>query len=190
LRDSALLALATPLLFWQFQHPVLRTSSAGFNEAIGLILGLVLPWVALHPLTRLDRWWTKAIVFVGFLPLLIYSGFFILVASGARIDRTGEITWQRTKIAFYRTDGGATTDYGIIVRQERVLLPGILLVRKLDDFYPCYAVHSQATADGIEVGKSQEYCPGLSRENINSSRSSTSNVQSHLTMTPAVTGGA
>lgn len=39
-------------------------------------------------------------------------------------------------IYVYRIDGGATTAHGIVVRQERVLLPGILLVKELFKQYP------------------------------------------------------
>ena len=34
-------------------------------------------------------------------------------------------------VTAYQTDGGATTDYGIVVRHERILLPGLLLVRNV-----------------------------------------------------------
>ena len=34
-------------------------------------------------------------------------------------------------ISVYRTNGGATTAYGIVVRQERLLLPGLLMVKVL-----------------------------------------------------------
>jgi len=36
----------------------------------------------------------------------------------------------------YETNGGATTNFGLIVRQEKLLLPGILLVRDLCQEYP------------------------------------------------------
>src|SRR5574338_190590 len=35
----------------------------------------------------------------------------------------------------YRTNGGATTDFGIIVRNEREIFPGNLLVKKLYSEY-------------------------------------------------------
>ena len=43
-----------------------------------------------------------------------------------------------TQVVAYRTDGGATTDFGIVVRQQRRLMPGLLVVR---DLYSEYDAH-------------------------------------------------
>ena len=39
--------------------------------------------------------------------------------------------------------GEATIDYGVAIRQERPILPGVLLVRELDRIYPCYSADLQ-----------------------------------------------
>jgi amino acid transporter len=39
------------------------------------------------------------------------------------------------QIALYRTNGGATTEYGLVVRQEQRLLPGVLLVKQVFSKY-------------------------------------------------------
>jgi hypothetical protein len=48
-----------------------------------------------------------------------------------REQRVGEET-----LAVFRTNGGATTDYGIVVRRETVLLPGLRFVTPLCASYP------------------------------------------------------
>ena len=40
-----------------------------------------------------------------------------------------------TRVIAYRTDGGATTDFGLAVRQEMTIIPGVLLVRRLLEEY-------------------------------------------------------
>jgi hypothetical protein len=42
---------------------------------------------------------------------------------------------QRGSVVVYRTDGGATT-FGIVVRQQCTSVPGVLVVRELENRYP------------------------------------------------------
>ncbi len=48
-----------------------------------------------------------------------------------------EIITNGYSIKVYQTDGGATTDFGIVVRQEKEILPGLLLVKSLYSQYHC-----------------------------------------------------
>ena len=38
---------------------------------------------------------------------------------------------QRSRVVAYRTNGGATTDFGIRITHEMPVLPGVILVRDL-----------------------------------------------------------
>jgi hypothetical protein len=173
LMDSTILSLATVVLYWQFRHPVVRTSSTLVNEGLGLFLALGLPWLALLSLTRLKRWWGNAIVIAGIFPLLFYSGLVFFVAMmqlGAMkngrdlsFEPLSERQWNGSHVRFYRTNGGATTDYGLVIRQERAILPGVLLVRRLDDFYPCYSVDAREIDEGVQVEDAHGSCPGFSQ---------------------------
>jgi hypothetical protein len=42
----------------------------------------------------------------------------------------------RGSVVVYRTDGGATTSFGIVVRLQCTLIPGVLVVRELENRYP------------------------------------------------------
>ena len=60
-------------------------------------------------------------------------------ASGYRpFDPISIVAVNGTQVIAYRTDGGATTDFGIVVRQQRRLMPGLLIVRNLYSEYHAY----------------------------------------------------
>lgn len=48
---------------------------------------------------------------------------------------TAEIWQGAVRVRAFQTDGGTTTDYGLWVRQERRIFPGILIVRDLHNVY-------------------------------------------------------
>jgi hypothetical protein len=66
-------------------------------------------------------------------------------------DQFAETPWRGSHVRLYRIDCGATTDYGVVIRQELNLFPGVQLVRRLDTFYPCASLDSTSTDSGISV---------------------------------------
>lgn len=49
---------------------------------------------------------------------------------------TVELPHSRVRV--YRTNGGATTSFGIVVRQERPLIPGLVVTKNVYAAYPAY----------------------------------------------------
>ena len=45
------------------------------------------------------------------------------------------VVLDNSRLALYRTDMGATTSWGLVLRQETELLPGLLLVREVYNNY-------------------------------------------------------
>lgn len=43
-----------------------------------------------------------------------------------------------SRIAVYRTNGGAMTSFGVAFRHERLVFPGVRVVKGVGGFYPCY----------------------------------------------------
>jgi hypothetical protein len=60
-----------------------------------------------------------------------------------------QINYQNENIKVYRTNGGATTDFGIVVRSERKILPGILLVNEFIHSYPMDTVSLEVANNSI-----------------------------------------
>jgi hypothetical protein len=98
---------------------------------------------------------------IAILLLLLYSGVVVLGSAITAYSfndghdrgfaQFAETPWRGSAVRFYRTNGGVTTDFGVVIRQERALLPGLVLVRNLDLFYPCEARNAVSTDNGIVV---------------------------------------
>lgn len=167
----ALLSAGSAIFFWQFLHPIIRLECPVANELLGFALGLCLPWFTAAAIFRMGTWWSKAVALIAVIPLLLYTFVFLLgaVMVGASyengrdlsFERFRETSWKGSEIRFYRTDAGATSDVGVVIRQERGLVPGVLLVRRLDDFYPCYSLDAASTDNGIEIRDGRSECSGF-----------------------------
>jgi hypothetical protein len=128
--------------------PTLRFTSAAAN-AFTLAGILLLPWVVLLSALSLKRVALRILVPLAILPIALLSSLLGLFAvlQGHDIVRTGvdpslEELWRELAgwgtVAAYRTDGGATTDNGIVLRREATVLPGIVVVHTLYYEYHAY----------------------------------------------------
>jgi hypothetical protein len=170
-KNVALLGGGSVVFFWQLRHPIIRFAWPVANALFGFVLGLCLPWLTAVATFCIGRWWSKAIALIAVIPLVLYSAVFLLgwamtgldYRNGRDLtfDRFAETYWKGSEVRFYRTDGGATTHFGVVVRQERSLFPGVLLVRQLDDFYPCFSLDAASTDTGITVRDGRSECRDL-----------------------------
>lgn len=120
---------------------------------------------------RIGNWSSKAVAVGAILPLLLYS--FVVVLGSAMtgfaykdghnlsFDQFAETYWKGSFIRLYRTNGGATTAFGVVIRQERTVLPGLLHVRPLDDIYPCSSLDATAVDHGVAISVPGSDCSGL-----------------------------
>lgn len=60
-------------------------------------------------------------------------------------------TINNNTIRVYRTNGGATTNFGIVVREEKQLLPGIYQIKFIGSEYPAYDAHIILDKDDIVI---------------------------------------
>ncbi len=82
----------------------------------------------------------------------VYIFFALLFIPDSRVDLTFQKIHEVGKgIVVYRTDGGATTSYGIVIRQEKNILPGIIAVKYLFDKYRQYDVNCTIKADTLII---------------------------------------
>ena len=143
---AALFVLAMANIFL----PVLRFSNQRANQATAiLVFGIPLILTLLSFL--IPNKWAKLVIVLGLLPvvgLCFVFQFFLL--TDLQIDGTPQyrsfdpissVAANGTQIVAYRTDGGATTDFGIVVRQQRRLVPGLLVVRDLYREYHAHDAH-------------------------------------------------
>jgi hypothetical protein len=157
------IAGATGFFFWQLRHPVLLFAAPLLNSLLGYALALALPWLTVAAIFFLGRRWAKILGGVLSLPLLLYSFVWLLGLGllGVGFDRFAETEWKGSSVRLYRTNHGAFTDFGVVVRQEREVFPGILVVRKLDDFYPCFSLGLVADEKAVLLRRGEPDCPGF-----------------------------
>jgi hypothetical protein len=172
LRELCFAVVATAIFFWQLRHPFIRLAWPPANELLGFGLALALPWFADVTLFRLGGRWAKAAAMLSAIPLLLYSGAAVLgmMMTGfaykdghdLSFDQFSEAPWKGSSVRLYRTNGGATTDFGVVIRQERKLFPGILLVRNLDSFYHCESLELETTESGVRLQDAKANCRAFS----------------------------
>jgi hypothetical protein len=177
LKHAVCCCAGTIIFLWQVRYPVLRFSSPILNEIIGFVLAIGLPWITAITVFRIGTRSSKIIFLAAALPLLYYSaivflgtamtGFAYKNGRDLSFDQFMELQWRGSDVRLYRTDGGATTDYGVVIRQERKVFPGIMLIRPIDTFYHCYSLNATSTETGISVTDQHSECrsfPGQRRE--------------------------
>lgn len=147
-----------------WQYPMLRLVNHWANEAVATLatgIPLVLLGAGIARAMRGPNVWLPVLLSAGLvvasLPFLAAVLFRLislpphvnaLDGSFERVDQVGE------QVAVYRTNGGATTAYGIVVRQEREVLPGVLLVKNLFSQYRLERVACQLDGPRLTVGYS------------------------------------
>jgi hypothetical protein len=70
------------------------------------------------------------------------------VPADRSFERRAAVPTRFGMIAVYRTNGGATTAFGIVVRQECTVVPGFAIVRQLAHEYPSTEAHVEWQAPG------------------------------------------
>jgi hypothetical protein len=155
IRNAALLVGAYALACFNLMVPVVRLTPQILNY-------LAFGAVQLIPLAVIgnamsQRGWTRwptlavgAVLFVLSLPLGV--GAVGCAALAVPVDPSFEqlqvVRTDHGNVVAYRTNGGATTAFGMVVRQECVLLPGVRLVRELAREYPSHDAAVQWQAPG------------------------------------------
>jgi hypothetical protein len=126
-------------------YPVVRFSNDLANFTAGTI-NLFLPFLAaLFALTIPRRWLTSIIVILLLLPLLCFSalGLFwqgMLTSDALRMGQDPAFTRVRSvsmgsySVGVFISNCGAPCSFDIDLLQERPIIPGILLVRRLRGF--------------------------------------------------------
>jgi hypothetical protein len=123
--------------------PVLRFSDGLANEAAILFI-LTIPLIVIALSFFIPNKRVKTVMIVPLLPVAvscIIGQFFLWPRSATgyrQFDPISTVAVNGTQVVAYRTDGGATTDFGIVVRQQRRLMPGLLIVRNLYSEYHAY----------------------------------------------------
>jgi hypothetical protein len=163
-RQELVIVLAVLVLgFLNLEFPIIRFSWQTANLVFGtalFTLPLVLPLLVLRLNARRLPRILAAIIIAPFVAVSLLVA--LLTGSCAQDSRANGfdpsfepiavLPVSGSQVTAYRTNGGAMTRFGIVVRHERPILPGLLLVRNVFGAYPASEATLRASgAQGIEV---------------------------------------
>lgn len=141
------------LMFANWCYPVVRFDFPILNAWFSLIW-VFLPLLIIVLLFLIPVCWTRILAMIFVVPLLYFMIFFGAIVSfnffsilkegrDYSFEKIETVQYRGYRVSLYRTNGGATTDFGIQARQEIEIIPGLLIVRRIAMFYPAYSAHSQ-----------------------------------------------
>jgi hypothetical protein len=142
---SVLLALWVAFVV-NWRSPTVRMSAGWLNPVVFLVamalptVGLVVVWSLRGPTPHKEHV-RRALAMALCLPAIVVSAPLMFLATldlafgGVAHDPIGRVAVGDSRVVVYRTDGGATTAFGILVRQEHEILPGVLRVAELASAY-------------------------------------------------------
>jgi hypothetical protein len=134
---------------WNWMHPVLRFTDPLANR-VALLLLLLIPWLGVWLIWSYLGVWRRAVFVGALLPFLAYNTFcaglvgifdlpFALVSpSSLGFDPVDRVAFPHSAAVLYLTDCGATCSWGLELRHELQILPGLLLVRDVAGWYPAH----------------------------------------------------
>ena len=137
LRFIALLAVVHVLGCLNLFYPVVRLSFQFTNYFVFALLQLV-PLKIVHMASTRSGWSRWPVLVMGALLVMLAIPLGVGAVGCAALAVPADYSFERRQsvptdvgaIAVYRTNGGATTAFGIVVRQECRVLPGVVLVRQ------------------------------------------------------------
>jgi hypothetical protein len=168
LRILRTVAVVLGVFTLNFFYPVVRFKNDLVNYRVAFVV-LLLPWLAVVAALWLRPLWLKLTATAGWLLVAVVclpgAAFlwFLEIPDVVKhgVDRgftpVCQVEMLGSVIRSYETNGGATTAFGLVVRQEKTLLPGVLLVRTLYREYRALGgcVHQEG-ADSVRVNPYSE----------------------------------
>ena len=145
-RNLWVLAGSYLALLLNFAFPVVRTTQPWSDYFIFAILISATLGMLVAELFR-RKGFLKWIGLTLTLPFILFSSLQVLgsITCGAMVlqdngvdysfERITVVPYKGTNIVGYRTNGGALTDFGMVIRHEGEPIPGLLIVRDLFDRY-------------------------------------------------------
>jgi hypothetical protein len=135
------------LLLLNWRYGSLRFTAPALNYST-MIVGLLCSWSLVVVVLRLPVRSVGKLLMAP-LPSLwaagcslfaLFATFWVLPVVVDGVDRSfepiGVYDLGRQRLVAYRTNGGATTSFGIVVRQELPIIPGVMLARRVYAVYP------------------------------------------------------
>ena len=130
-------------------YPVVRTSSPIVNH-IFVTLVFFLPVFMVFMVPSIGKRYLRISSYLLLTPVMICSSLLGIMSLSISLPDVAKFGFDpshapvssfqisKSRITVYRTNGGATTSFGVVARHERYILPGIAIVRRIYTAYPGY----------------------------------------------------
>lgn len=130
-----------------FVYPVIRFDSRLLNN-IFVIFVLLIPTVLM-----IKGFFFRSLVvkilntLIWVIPCILGILLMPFIIAPIGFEQIKSLSLENSDIVAYRTNGGATTSFGILVRQEKNIIPGIKLVKR---------IYGQDHKDNVNMTKTGE----------------------------------
>ena len=124
--------------FFRFDNPTLNYSTFMLLE---LLVPISLIWLS----KQISGFWRGLLIVIALASLIPIALITLLTFATSKIDENGkdlsfykisELRGESNYYRLYRTNGGATTSFGLVLRREKPIFFGLKLVSPVKGFYP------------------------------------------------------
>ena len=154
------------LSIFNFISPLIRFENQ-LSNLIFMVIILLIPFLLTICGFFLENLFVKiiSIIIEGLISIIAFAFIFIILINiGSTIEAGYNPGFEKIKsyqaekyeVNTYRSNGGATTSYGIAIRQEKKILLGIILVRVIYREYPRYDIEYEIN-NNVLIIESKEY---------------------------------
>jgi hypothetical protein len=139
-----------------------------YVSAIAVVCAIPVSLVMLRPFCRPPplRWLATLIGVVAALPAFFISFMMALgclsavsVGSDPAFEKIGELRAPTCIYRLYRTDEGALLNFGLVLRREWTVLPGLRLTHTIKSYYPAMHATLRILSAGVGVLSVEAYGP-------------------------------
>ena len=156
IQKSNFLASVKALLIWfifwctsfyliLFSSYSLRFESPSLNCMIFVLLVILVPLSLFWLSKNIDGFWGGILIFISIACVIPIAFVALITLATTSIDKNGkdlgfekidELKGESNYYRLYRTDGGATTSFGLVLKKEKPIFFGLKLVNHIKGFSP------------------------------------------------------
>lgn len=128
-----------------FSPYFLRFENPRLNHIIFIILLLLVPFSLIWLSRKVNGFWYGFLIFISIASFIPIAFIALMTYATTAFDENGkdlgfekidEIQGESNYFRLYRTNGGATTSFGLVMRKEKPIIFGLKLVSPIKGFSP------------------------------------------------------
>ncbi len=139
--DLVLVVVYLAVVYNLYFQDIIRFSNVYLNYVFVLATLSIPMWIAITGFIQEFVWLRVTLLLTMLLPMLgstffgliVFGNFLDIVQEGSdpTFERLAKLDQDGYAVCLYRTDYGAMTSFGLVLRQEKQIFPGLLLVNRV-----------------------------------------------------------